>query len=438
MAQVLRRNWFVFVASLTLAVVSMTLFSQALGLKGVAYADPQGIKYTGAGACSAVACHGAAAPKEGGMATRHNENSTWNKDDHHSKSFSGKKGLVSKESAEIAKKMGIADATKEGRCLNCHAVSELKFKEGATTRVPLTKEQMGAKFAIEDGVSCDACHGPASKYLDPHTAAGWTQKQRANGAQKVYDEWGLLDTKDLKFRANICISCHLKIDADMVAAGHPELPFELSFYSAASTEDAFSGAYAGIHWRDKQPFYAAKAWAMGQVVSLRESAAQLAERTAAKADAKILEASQNKVLAHAVLSRQVAKIVDPASQEAIDKALKDPKALVAAAEALADKVNKINVDQAMTEKFIQAVAAEGEQAGNIGYAGGEQVTWSLKSLAIVLGKDGKKDVAKQMEKIDALYEPMGDSATYDKAKYVEAVKGVAGDWAGGASIPLPK
>ena len=437
MAQILRRNWFVFVASLTVAVVSMFLFSQTLGIQNVAYADPAGIKYTGAGACSAAACHGAATPKEA-KATRHNENTTWSKEDHHSKSFSGKKGLASKASAEIAGKMGIKDATTEGRCLNCHAVSEIKFKDGATTRVPLTKEQQGVKFDVSDGVSCDGCHGPASKYLDPHTAEGWTQKQRAAGAQKLYDEWGLLDTKDLKFRANVCISCHLKIDADMVAAGHPELPFELSFYSAGTTEDAFSGAYSGIHWRDKEPFFAAKAWAMGQVVSLRESAAQLGERMGKKADAKLIEASQNKVLAHAVLSRQVAKVIDPASQEAIDKALKDPKALIAAAEALADKVNAAKVDQAMTEKFIQAVAAEGEQAGNIGYSGGEQVTWSLKSLAIVLGKDGKKDVAKQMEKIDGLYEPMGDSTSYDKAKFVEAVKGVAGDWAGGASIPLPK
>lgn len=435
MVQTLRRSWFALVAALSLIVTTAVLTGQSTGLTRVAYADPAGIKYTGAGACSAAACHGAAAPKNA-KATQHNENTAWSSKDHHAHAFTGKKGLASPAAKKIADAMKIADATKEGKCQICHVISEIKFKDGSTHRVPLKADQLGAKFNLEDGVSCDACHGPASKYLEPHTTAGWTAGQRAQGPAKLYDEWGLLDTKNLKFRANICLSCHLKIDAEMVAAGHPELPFELNMYSLG--EDA-NGFYAGKHWRDNEAWFSTKAWAMGQVVSLREAAAQVGERTAAKADAAHIEASTKKMWAHAILARQVAKAVDAGSLAAIDAGLKgnDTKATAAAAEALADKVNAFKFDQASTEAMLKAVAAEGEQAGNVGYAGAEQFVWSLKSLLGVMQHDGKQDVAKKMEKVDALYEPMADSATYKPEPFVAAAKAIVAEFPGGASIPKP-
>lgn len=433
MAQTLRRNWFVFVASLIVAVVSMALVSQTMGIKNVAYADPKGIKYTGAGACSAAACHGAGAPKEE-EAARHNENTVWAKSDHHAQSYSGKKGLVSKKSKEIADKLKIADATKSDRCVTCHAVSQMNLTAGLS-RTALKADQLGAKFSLDDGVSCDACHGPASKYLDPHTGKGWTKGQRAAGAAKLYDEWGLIDTKDLKMRGNVCLSCHLKIDADMVAAGHPELPFELNLFSL---DTAAGGFYEGQHWRENPAWYGAKAWAMGQVLSLREAAHQLEERTAAKADAKLIEASQKKLWAHAILARQVAQQFDAASLAAIDAGLKggDNKAIAAAAEALADKVNAGKADQAATEALLKNVAAEFDQAGNVGYAGAEQYLWALKSLYGVLVKDAKAD-AKKNDAIDALYDPLGEAGTYDAAKFVGAAKTMTEQFPGGKAIPKP-
>src|SRR5947207_2048856 len=101
MAQTLRRNWFVFVASVLFVGMTMYLVGQGAGLNHVAYADPAGIKYTGAGSCSAASCHGNGAPKEE-AATRHNENAVWTKSDHHAQSYSGKKGLVSAASKKIA------------------------------------------------------------------------------------------------------------------------------------------------------------------------------------------------------------------------------------------------------------------------------------------------------------------------------------------------
>jgi hypothetical protein len=62
------------------------------------------------------------------------------------------KSLSNQESLDYAKKNGIADPTKEPSCLKCHSTF------GA---VP---ENLRAGITIEEGVSCESCHGPGSKY----------------------------------------------------------------------------------------------------------------------------------------------------------------------------------------------------------------------------------------------------------------------------------
>jgi len=446
MVNALRKGWSTAVCVILIvgAVTILTANFYTLNpFTSIAYADPAGIKYTGAGACSAAACHGAqkAAPAYDGDC-RHNENTAWSSKDKHAQAFSGKKGLKSKPAAAIAKALGIADATASDRCLNCHSLSGISTKDGVT-RVALKPADIVAKgFQKEDGVSCDACHGPAAKYLDPHQGKLWTAGQRKAGSQKLFDEQGLFDTKNLKFRANACLSCHLKIDADMIVAGHPELPFELNLFSMSEEDGGF---YAGQHWRDTGKWFAARAWAMGQVVSLREASHQLAERIEKKADAKLIESSTQQVLAHALFSRQIAAKVDAPSKDAIDKELagiKDAAAvknLAKVADALADKLITMDFDQKMTEGLLAAAASEGEQAAAIGFRGAEQYTFTLKSLLTAMIKDAKPaDSDKKMKAVDDLFEPMADSATYDAAKFAPAATKIKAEFPGGTSIPMPK
>jgi len=406
----------------------------------VAHADPVGIKYTGSGACAAAACHGAAiarGPQGGGK----NENFFWSEKDPHSKAFDGDHGLKNNKAKDIDKNMGIADATKDGKCLVCHSTSGLSLKHGAN-RFALAPADLGAKFDAQEGVSCDACHGPATKYLEPHTAAGWTAGVRAAGSAKLYDEWGLFNTKDLKFRANTCLSCHLKIDHKMVEAGHPELPFELGDFSSRDW----------IHWRDKGAWFNTQAWAMGQAVSMREAAYQLGDRAKSKADAKFVKFSYDALIAHALLARQAAQVIDPPSLAAFDtqidaihknwadgaKVDEAAQALAKSGEAFADRVAEFKADQSNTEKLRAGVVAEAETAGTLkNFRACETICYSMLTLNGAMTKDGKEDPALLETEVGKLFECGSISADFKPDEYIKAAKVLAGKVPGGKAIALP-
>ena len=70
---------------------------------------------------------------------------------------------------------------------------------------------------------------------------------------------GMRDLRNLYVRANSCVACHQNLDADLLAAGHPELRFELDGQSVAEPR----------HWQDPAGT-GAKTWLVGQAVALRE------------------------------------------------------------------------------------------------------------------------------------------------------------------------
>ncbi len=61
--------------------------------------------------------------------------------------------LLSDHSQEVAKEMDIADPTKSETCLKCHV-----------TAYSAPAEQKAATYKMEEGVSCEACHGPGEFY----------------------------------------------------------------------------------------------------------------------------------------------------------------------------------------------------------------------------------------------------------------------------------
>ena len=65
------------------------------------------------------------------------------------------KSLASQKSLDYAKANGIADPTKEAKCLNCHSTM---------ATVDKTLLDLKGKMTIEEGVSCESCHGPGSVY----------------------------------------------------------------------------------------------------------------------------------------------------------------------------------------------------------------------------------------------------------------------------------
>ena len=206
--------------------------------------------FTGPGSCAAAACHGAVRPVVGSRILQ-TEYTTWIAQDRHVRAF---EVLSNPVSVRMAKILGVGRADTAPKCLACHTVDVPGGRQAHT-------------FANE-GVSCEACHGPASGWLGPHTTRGWTHEQSL--------ALGMYDTKDVVKRTERCLTCHLgtadkSVDHEMIAAGHPDLVFDLEAFSAAMPR----------HWRentDQDPFRSVRAFSLGQLVHVRSSLDRLAVR----------------------------------------------------------------------------------------------------------------------------------------------------------------
>jgi hypothetical protein len=67
---------------------------------------------------------------------------------------------------------------------------------------------------VEEGVSCESCHGAGSGYKDPHS-------EKPGGYEKAL-KLGLVELKKVDTRGNACVRCHYITDQKLLAAGHPD------------------------------------------------------------------------------------------------------------------------------------------------------------------------------------------------------------------------
>jgi hypothetical protein len=207
-----------------------------------------GGNYVGPGSCSAVACHGAIRAVPGARILQ-TEYSTWIAQDRHARATEVLANSVSQRMGHI---LGIGSPQQAQKCLACHALD-----------VPATARSRN--FATE-GVSCEACHGPATGWLGYHV----TRDAKHDESVKR----GMYDTKDAVKRTERCLTCHLGtsekfVDHEMIAAGHPDLVFELEAFSAAMPR----------HWKETDvPGTPVRTFAVGQLTHLRASLDRLARR----------------------------------------------------------------------------------------------------------------------------------------------------------------
>ncbi len=192
----------------------------------------------GSASCSAASCHGGTQPKK-------DEFTTWATKDKHSRAYGV---LFDERSRKMAKILKLKSPAHEDQfCLSCHSVSPSFSKS--------------PKFDVQEGVSCESCHGAASVWLEPHTRHGWTHTQSI--------ALGMTDLKNMQIRAEKCLNCHSGVDHTLLSAGHPDVTFELDTFSAVMPK----------HWKEKEKWASAKAWAVGQVVQLRNTMKHLKENT---------------------------------------------------------------------------------------------------------------------------------------------------------------
>jgi len=216
----------------------------------VLQAAPENGNYVGPGSCSAVACHGAIRPVAG-AAILQTEYSTWVAMDRHARATDALANTVSQRMARI---LGIGNPQQAQKCLACHALDVPAAARGRT-------------FATE-GVSCEACHGPATGWLGYHVTRDATHEESVKR--------GMYDTRDVVKRTDKCLTCHLGtsekfVDHEMIAAGHPDLVFELEAFSAAMPR----------HWKERtaaDPYAPVRTFAIGQLVHFRASLDRLSRR----------------------------------------------------------------------------------------------------------------------------------------------------------------
>lgn len=194
--------------------------------------------YRGTASCDA--CHtdahtyGTGGRDDRGDWIRGNEMATWSNDDIHSQAFQLLKESPITE--RMAKGLG---KTKEQllsdqACLNCH----FPFSENIHNSPTVSP--------IPEGVNCEACHGPAEKWIGPHSQLDWRRKSPTDKRSL-----GMRDMSDAIDQAELCLSCHVGqkskspfenrfVTHEMYAAGHPPLP---------SVEVATFSNVLPHHWR---------------------------------------------------------------------------------------------------------------------------------------------------------------------------------------------
>lgn len=193
--------------------------------------------FVGSIGCKSSSCHGGAGPKR-------SQYFTWSQKDFHTKAYAV---LLNSRSERIAESLGITVAQSSARCTVCHS----PLQSVAPNRLMPTAR-------LDEGVSCETCHGAAGGWLRGHTRTDWTYNTRVAA--------GMRDLRNLYVRANACVACHQNLAPELLKAGHPDMFFELDGQSVAQPK----------HWKDEEPWSGLREWLTGQAVALREMSWALA------------------------------------------------------------------------------------------------------------------------------------------------------------------
>ena len=399
-------------------------------------------KYVGPGSCSAVACHGGIAPRKTTKVLQ-NEYSTWVTEDKHARGYTVLSEPLGRQMSAILK---IGPAEKAQRCLVCHALS-------------VSESERAREFDASEGVSCESCHGPSSAWLGPHVQAG------AKHPDMV--KLGLVDNKNLAARSEECLTCHLgsvkkdmQVDHEMIAAGHPDLTFELDSFTAVEPP----------HWveKDPDPLFGMRAWGVGQAVQLRESMLRVSRRAESGpwpefsemdcitchhaltgplswrqqegyAGHRAGDAPYN--LARFIVFRHFAQEIDPAAQGTLAQQVAEVARLVttmspdraavqtaarraaASADKLLAEIRDAQYDRARTQRLLREIANDADAIAKQGERTAEQATMTVDSLYIAQARAGGTNAATRTA-IDQLFTQVKNPSGYNAPMFAAQLRKV--------------
>ena len=140
--------------------------------------------------------------------------------------------------SQIIKEIGIivpSDAFSK-TCLTCHAGFQFRSnptQESLTLALGRSAESIeeDLQTPANQSIGCEACHGAASNYFQPHQTKRWLGLSADNKSKQ-----GFFDLANPAIAAEVCLSCHLGSPSEskvvshrIYAAGHPPLPpFDLA------------------------------------------------------------------------------------------------------------------------------------------------------------------------------------------------------------------
>src|SRR5229473_2603673 len=420
-------------------------------------AQKEPAKYIGPGSCAATSCHGSVKAIAGSRILQ-DEYSTWIIQDKHSRAYQALTGDVGERMARIPK-LG-AKAEEAPKCLACNALNP-------------PPEQRGRAFEVSEGVSSQRCLGPASGWLGPHTTKA--------GAHVKSVALGMDDTRNVIHRAEKCLECHLGtknkfVDHEMIAAGHPDLFFELDSFSAVMPR----------HWkspRESEPgkpvedaaWVGVREWSAGQAVQLRAAMERLTWRAKnERYDKKEVwpEYSELSCFAchHALglakdswrqehgygrrrpgdpawngsryaIFRLLVQQMDSASAQELERQLStvsgemsklnaDRNTVASAASAaapvaqrLAERLATMQYDQATTLRMLQRISDDGENIALADERAAEQAAMALDSLYIAYSRDAKPaNAAEVRAAINGLFQQLENPSAYNANQFAAALR----------------
>src|ERR1700731_974375 len=423
----------------------------------VGAAENDSPKYMGPGSCAATSCHGSVKPVADSRILQ-NEYSTWIIKDKHSKAYQALTGDIGERMARILK-LG-SKAEDSPKCLACHALYT-------------TTGQRGRPFEIADGVSCENCHGPSSAWLGPHTERQWTHEKSV--------ALGMTDTRNVIHRTEKCLECHLGtqnkfVDHEMIAAGHPDLYFELDSFAAVEPR----------HWkvpRESEPGKAVedaawvevREWGTGQAVQLRAAMERLTWRAKGERFDKKDEWPEYSELScaachHALgpakdswrqehgyvgrrpgdpawnssryaVFRLLAKQIDSVNAQELDRQLlavsnemsklnPDRSAVASAtsaaaplAQQIAERLATMQYDQAVALRMLQRISDDAENIALADERAAEQAAMAMDSLYIAYSRDAKTaNTAEVHAAINELFHQLENPSSYNADQFASSLR----------------
>ena len=203
----------------------------AIFLPAAALADQAAL--LGNGSCATSTCHGNVVGR--GPVWNHSL-SIYTAEDPHAGAGrllrdDDSRAIVIRLNADAASDPATFDNVLRARCISCHATTTAE----QTTVDPTKRAGTINEAFLNAGVTCEACHGAAERWIEPHVQMDW------RGPERFSSETGMLDTESVLGRAKNCVRCHIgsrsadgmvrDMNHDLIAAGHPALRFDLLIYN---------------------------------------------------------------------------------------------------------------------------------------------------------------------------------------------------------------